>query len=177
VSRPAPRRVWRTLVAAICGTALGAPAHLAGAGVPDPATLVGALVLTALATWPMSAREQGFLTIGALQLGAQQLVHLALSTGGGHEHTGALPYDLMVLGHLLAGLLTALVLAEAERRVWTGARALAARVRRWWRGLGGPVTAAPPRRARRPLIAPAAGWRRQPLWHAVVRRGPPLGAR
>ncbi len=185
-----PTRGWLRLTRAatttVAGLGLAVGAHKVGGGALPGAT--GCAVLAAgtfLACWACTFRRLGRISIAVL-LGLLQLAaHLGLmaasppmapssamvmpghsATGGmSHGHTGAGGW--MVLAHVVATALTALVLNHGERAVWSVARM----VRRLLRGTGDGSPG-------RIVVAEPAAWvvRLVRVGHAlggVGRRGPP----
>jgi hypothetical protein len=139
------RAQFRLARAAVVGGTtvfLAAAAHVVGGGaLPDPLVVVGILVLTLVPTIALAGRKIS--AVGMLgMLGAGQLglhvsfdalsvsaasapppsashVHVltALSTPSASEHLHA-DSALMLVGHILATVATALVLARGEQALW-----------------------------------------------------------
>jgi hypothetical protein len=124
-----PSRAWRTAVAVSVATAIGAIGHLLAGGSLSVGALAVALAAAAVPAWLSSGRECSWARIAALQIGNQQLVHVALSfaTAAGigepvvaepmphdvmpHDRMphDVVPHDRMPPAHVLAGLITAVV--------------------------------------------------------------------
>ncbi|WP_406639938.1 hypothetical protein [Amycolatopsis sp. WGS_07] len=102
---------------ALSSASLAVTAHAAAdGGLPDPALT---LLLTGLLGWTATAlagRARGPLGTVAVLGGGQLVMHLVLTTLGGHDPSGAAPSDgwAMTAAHAVATLLTALVLARAD---------------------------------------------------------------
>jgi hypothetical protein len=173
-----PSRPLRAALAATVATACGALGHMIGGGTLSAAVLALAWGAAAIPAWLLTGRERSWAWIAGLQVGTQLLVHTALSAttahAAGHHH--AIPPEVMFCAHVVAGLLTAVALRVGERRLWAGARRLAARMARWRHRLTDPPAGPfpPP-----PLLVPAPGpaprFSGGLLRHVVVRRGPPPG--
>jgi len=123
VRRPAVLGATRGLLLAVSAGALSVTAHrIADGGLPDPAMTV---LLTGLFGWTAAAlarKARGPLaTIGLL--GAAQLVmHLLLTTLAGHHDMYATPGPTglgMTAAHVIATVLTALLLARADTMLLT----------------------------------------------------------
>jgi hypothetical protein len=189
-----PSRSLRTAVAVSVATAIGATGHLLAGGSLSLGVLAVALAAATVPAWLSSGRERGWAWIAALQIGNQQLVHVARSSAAGlgeptmatHDlmraHvlaepvTAVVPHDLlMLLAHVLAGLVTAVALRAGERSMWAQVRRFAARVRRRWRRLTDPRPISPPCAASSIAVMPDHSPRphQRLLRHAVVLRGPP----
>jgi hypothetical protein len=188
-----PSRPLRTAVAVSVATAIGAVGHLLAGGSLSPGALAVALGAAIVPAWLSSDRERSWAWIAVLQVGNQQIVHVALSAAGTGEPIMAahalmpahalagpaaavFPHDLpMLLAHVLAGLITAVALRAGERSMWTEVRRFAARVRRRLRQLIDLAPASPPRAASSIAVRPDHGFRprQRLLRHSVVLRGPP----
>ncbi|MFD2471566.1 hypothetical protein [Amycolatopsis silviterrae] len=102
---------------ALSSASLAVTAHAAAdGGLPDPALT---LLLTGLLGWTATAlagRARGPLGTIAVLGGGQLVMHLVLTTLGGHDPSGSAPADgwAMTAAHAVATLLTALVLARAD---------------------------------------------------------------
>lgn len=184
-------RLLRAVVVASSTVLLAAGAHLAGGGsLPDALVVVGVLALVTLSVMALAGRRISLPAMLAL-LGAGQFgLHNAfeiltesassapvLSMNAGHAHMlgmvspqGPAPMAMdspsMLLGHVLATVVTALLLARGEAAVW----ALLAWLRPLVRLL---IAASPPPRPAVPAFAQNAlshTWRSLRL---PERRGPP----
>jgi hypothetical protein len=173
----------RAAVVALSASGLGLLGHLAAGGAAPPA---GQLVLAVLAVLVvsrvLSVRRWTVGPLVAVLLGSQALFHIAFSgsAAAGHVHggqhvAGGTPMPghsgpLMLVGHSVAALLTALLLRRGED--WL--ESLVALVTRAWRVVRAaaeePVAAAPARAVTRSGDVPAL---LHLLEHAVARRGPP----
>ncbi|MDN5933493.1 MAG: hypothetical protein L0I24_20910 [Pseudonocardia sp.] len=170
----APSRALRSGVAAGTATVFGAAGHVLAGGTATVPVLVAAFAAAVLPAWVLSAREQSWIGIAALQVGTQQAVHMALSTAGpAAAGAGLVPHGLMFHVHVVAGLIVAAVLWLGERRLWTAARRWAGRMARWGRRLttGGPARASHPPRV--PNVMAAAVACARLLRHVRALRGPP----
>lgn len=192
-----PSRTLRAAVAVSVATVIGAIGHLLAGGSLSLGALAMAVGAATVPAWLSSGRERSWAWIAALQIGNQQLVHLALSSAAAgigepvmvepapHDlmpaHvvaglvTAVVPHDLMLPAHILAGLVTAVALRAGERRMWAEVRRIAARVRRRWRRLTDPPSISPPCAASSIAVMPDHSPRphERLLRHAVVLRGPP----
>jgi hypothetical protein len=195
---PAPFRMLRTAAVAGPVLSLAASAHLLGGGVLPPAPVLGAcLALVVLCTVVLTGRKMAAPALAGILLAGQGILHAAFTVlsvsarpaavpaihvHGGPPGVPSLPaepvphghlatdFEPQMLGlHIVATLVTALLLAKGEAALW----ALAA----WLRPLRGiaavpflfPAAVAVPV----PRRAMARRWRvlrRQPL------RGPPAAA-
>jgi hypothetical protein len=171
-----PRRLLRSGVAASVAGALGVSGHVMAGGSIRFWAVVGAGAVAAAVVWVCAGRERDTWTIAALQVRLQLFVHTVLATGAVPAVGGVVPHDLMLHAHVVAGLLTAVVLRAGERRTWAAARRIAARIASWClRVTGGPM-----RRSAGPVFAPAPALRvvarHRLLRHTLVLRGPPTAA-
>lgn len=124
-------RALRGAGLAITAASLSVAAHAAAGGsLPDPVTTAIVTALLVGAGTALADRRRGpFTIVGALGL-TQLTLHLFLQLSGSHQgHQGhhGLPFDpaVMVAGHLLAAVVTGLVLARAEQALFVVARVLA----------------------------------------------------
>ncbi|MGQ0839929.1 hypothetical protein [Actinokineospora sp.] len=177
VTPPRAFRVQRGCLLGLSSAALAVAAHgMAGGGVPDTAVTV---VLTVLVGWAGTAVADrrhdtwSMLTLlGVSQLSLHVLLTDIASTHPGHGAGAAVDGDLMLVTHVLATVLTAVLLTKASVALGVLASALTGLVRALvWTPV--PVATTP-----RP--APVEVFRGHLL--AVVfrqvcgRRGPPLGS-
>lgn len=176
-------RSVRAAVVALSASGLALLGHLAAGGAAPPA---GQLLLAVLAVLVvsrvLSVRRWTVGPLVAVLLGSQALFHIAFSgsAAAGHVHGGqhvaggspmpGHPGPLMLVGHSVAALLTALLLRRGED--WL--ESLVTLVTRAWRVMRAaaeePVAAAPARAVTRSGDVPAL---LHLLEHAVARRGPP----
>lgn len=110
-----PVRLLRTCTASFVGLALALTGHRIGGGeLASPAVNLAVLSIVAAAAWLLSNRR---LTVGqiiGLLLIAQIMVHLGCLVG-----TTSTPFGpAMIVGHLIATLVTAVVLSRGEHVVW-----------------------------------------------------------
>ena len=173
----------RAAVVGLSASGLALLGHLAAGGTTPP---LGPLVLLVLAvlvvSLALSARRWTVGPLLAVVLGSQALFHVAFSgAGAGHVHGGhhlggqsampGHPWLLMLVGHGVAALMTALLLRRGEDWLW-GLVALLARA---WRVVR--VAAPEPVSAHRTRVMSRSGDVRVALdllEHAVARRGPPV---
>jgi hypothetical protein len=181
----APVGVLRSVRAAVVGlsaSGLALLGHLAAGGTsPPPGQLVLVVLAVLVVSRALSARRWTIGPLLAVLLGSQALFHVAFSgAGAGHVHGGqkvagesAMPGHsgvLMLVGHGVAALLTALLLRRGEDWLW-GLVALLARAWRVVRvAAEEPVAAARSRAMPRSSDVPAV---LDLLEHAVAPRGPP----
>ncbi|CAL99428.1 hypothetical protein A8924_0460 [Saccharopolyspora erythraea NRRL 2338] len=123
-------RVLRGAGLAITSASLSVAAHMtSGGSLPDPGTTALITALLSGAGVALAGRRRGLPSIvGALAV-AQLALHVFLQLAGSHQGTpGHLvaPFDPvgMSAGHALAALLTAVLLARAERALFVIARLL-----------------------------------------------------
>jgi hypothetical protein len=177
--------VLRSVRAAVVGLSASGLALLGHLGAGGTALPPGQLVLAVLAvlvvSLTLSARRWTVGPLLALLLGSQALFHVAFSGvdaahvhGGQHEMSESAmpghPWLLMLVGHGVAALLTALLLRRGEDWLW----GLVALLTRAWRvarvaaqqPVGGPRTRAMSRSGDVRVVLGL-------LEHAVARRGPP----
>jgi hypothetical protein len=151
-------------------------AHVVGGGSAPDTVLT--LLLTVLLAWAgitLAGRRRSATAIGAALAGSQLALHVLFTGLGGHQHgrgslLAAAHPAAMTAAHVLATVLTALVLAKAESAVFAAAAALAALLPR---RVSPPPVRTPPRAAPGPCIAP------RPvldvlLRTVIARRGPPV---
>ena len=175
-------RSVRAAVVGLSASGLALLGHLAAGGTaPPPEQLVLAVLAVLVVSLALSARRWTIGPLLAVLLGSQALFHVAFSgAGAAHVHGGqhemsasgmpAHSWLLMLLGHGVAALLTALLLRRGEDWLW-GLVALLARAWRVVRVAAEERVAAPCTRAIfRPGDLPAV---LDLLEHAVARRGPP----
>jgi hypothetical protein len=176
--------VLRTVRAAVVGLtaiSLALLGHVAAGGpAPAPGPLLLVVLVVLLVSSGLSGKRWTTGPLLAVLLGSQALFHVAFGGAGAHAHggqhlaagsaTSGHPALLMLVGHTVAALLTALLLRRGED--WLcGVVALLARA---WRAAR--IAAAQPVAA-----APGAAWclARDTsaalglLEHVVARRGPP----
>ncbi|MTD15687.1 hypothetical protein GIS00_17270 [Nakamurella sp. YIM 132087] len=115
-ARQSPWRVPRAVVFAGSSALLATAGHqAAGGGLPDPAvTVVVGAALVPMAVGLADRRRSALSVTGAL-LAAQVLFHLLFSASAHHGSGDGWPSGRMVVFHLLAALLTGLVLTAADR--------------------------------------------------------------
>jgi hypothetical protein len=172
----------RAAVVGLSASGLALLGHLAAGGTaPPPGQLVLAVLALLVVSLALSARRWTVGPLLAVLLGSQALFHVAFSgAGSAHVHGGqhvmsasampGHPWLLMLVGHGLAALLTALLLRRGEDWLLD----LVALLARAWRVAC--VVAEEPARARRTRALPWSGDVRvvlDLLEHAVARRGPP----
>jgi hypothetical protein len=151
-------------------------AHTLGGGPPPDTTL--AVLLTVLLAWAgtsLASRRRSATAIGAALAGSQLALHVLFTGLGGHQHgqaslLAAAHPAAMTGAHVLATVLTAVVLAKAESAVFAAAAALAGLLPR---RVSPPPVRTPPRPAPVSSIAP------RPvldvlLRTVIARRGPPV---
>ena len=127
--RPEAPRAVRGAVFAVVAVWLAAMAHAsAGGALPDPAVMVTAGGLLAFAAAGAARKIRRLPEIGGALLTAQVLLHLLFAVAG-HHGGAALPVGSMLVAHVVAAAVSAVVMAGAE--------AAAARVRRGYRRLLG----------------------------------------
>ena len=172
----------RAEVVGLSASGLALLGHLAARGpTPPPGQLVLVVLAVLLVSLALSVRRWTVGPLLAVLLGSQVLFHVAFSgAGAGHIHGGqhvaggsampGHPWLLMLVGHGVAALLTALLLRRGEDWLWGLVELLA----RAWRvvrvAAGEPVAASHTRAMSRSGDLPAVLAR---LEHAVARRGPP----
>jgi hypothetical protein len=175
-------RTVRAAVVGLSASGLALLGHLAAGGTaPPPGQLALAVLAVLVVSLALSARRWTIGPLLAVLLGSQALFHVAFSgAGAAHVHGGqhgssasampGHPWLLMLVGHLVAALLTALLLRRGEDWLW-GLVALLARVVRVMRLAAEEPVADPSTRA-----MSRSGHVRAVLdllEHAVARRGPP----
>jgi hypothetical protein len=174
-------RSVRAAVVGLSASGLALLGHLAAGGTaPPPGQLVLVILAVLVVSLALSARRWTVGPLLAVLLGSQALFHVAFSgAGAAHVHGGqhvsesAMPGHpglLMLVGHGVAALLTALLLRRGEDWLW-GLVALLARA---WRVVR--VAAEEPVGAPRTRAMSRSGDVRAVLHlleHAVARRGPP----
>jgi hypothetical protein len=172
----------RAAVVGLSASGLALLGHLAAGGTtPAPGQLVLVVLAVLVVSLTLSARRWTVGPLLAVLLGSQALFHVAFSSAGAaHVHGGqhvavassmpGHPGLLMLVGHGVAALLTALLLRRGEDWLW-GLVALLARACRVVR-----VAAEEPVAAAHSRAMPRSGDVRATLdllEHAVARRGPP----
>jgi hypothetical protein len=167
-----PVSPWRWARAWVLGgsaVALSAGGHMLGGGHLEPVLLVLLVALASLAAYGWLRSERGLLAIIAAVTVVQAVTHVIL--GAGHTHSSS---SAMLAGHLLAGLLLAVLLRSGESRIFAAAR------RRYlqWQiavrcALAGLVA---PRGARPQLVADSAATLTSRFHTPVQGRGPPAAA-
>ena len=175
-------RMVRAAVVGLSAIGLALLGHLAAGGTaPPPGQLVLVVLAVLVVSLALSARRWTVGPLLAVLLGSQALFHVAFSGAGvAHVHGGqhlpngsAMPGHpglVMLVGHSVAALLTALLLRRGEDWLW-GLLALLARAWRVVRAAAeGPVAVARSRAMSRSGDVLAV---LDLLEHAVVRRGPP----
>jgi hypothetical protein len=175
-------RSVRAAVVGLSASGLALLGHLAAGGTaPPPGQLVLAVLAVLVVSRALSARRWTVGPLLAVLLGSQALFHVAFSgVGAAHVHGGqhvmsasampGHPWLLMLVGHGVAALLTALLLRRGED--WL--RGLVALLTRAWRVVR--VAAEEPLGAHRTRAMSRLGDVRlvlDLLEHAVARRGPP----
>jgi hypothetical protein len=175
-------RSVRAAVVGLSASGLALLGHFAAGGTaPPPGQLVLVVLAVLVVSLALSARRWTVGPLLAVLLGSQALFHVAFSgAGGGHVH-GAQhvagestipghPEVLMLVGHGVAALLTALLLRRGEDWLW-GLGALLARAWRILRVAADEPVAGDGSRAmsRSGDVAAVLDL----LEHAVARRGPP----
>jgi hypothetical protein len=170
----------RAAVVGLSATGLALLGHLAAGGTAPPAGQLALVTCGVLvASLALSVRRWTLGPLLAVLLGSQALFHVAFG-GAGHAHGGqhmagdsAMPGHsglLMLIGHGVAALLTALLLRRGEDWLW-GLLGLLARAWRAGRvAAEEPVAAAPSMALSRSDAVPGL---LDLLEHAVARRGPP----
>jgi hypothetical protein len=175
-------RSVRAAVVGLSASGLALLGHLAAGGTtPPPGQLALAVLAVLVVSLAMSARRWTVGPLLAVLLGSQVLFHVAFSgAGAAHVHGGqhltsesampGHPWLLMLVGHGVAALLTALLLRRGEDWLW-GLVALLARAWRVVRvaaeeALGAPRTRTMSRSGDVRAVLDL-------LEHAVARRGPP----
>ena len=172
----------RAAVVGLSASGLALLGHLAAGGTtPSLGPLVLLVLAVLVVSLALSARRWTVGPLLAVLLGSQALFHVAFSgAGAGHVHGGhhlagqstmpGHPWLLMLVGHGVAALLTALLLQRGEAWLWGLVELLA----RAWRVVRVaavvPVAAAGQRAMSRSGDVPAV---LALLEHAVARRGPP----
>ena len=175
-------RAVRAAVVGLSASGLALLGHLAAGGTaPPPGQLVLAVLAVLVVSLAQSARRWTVGPLLAVLLGSQALFHVAFSGAGAAQvHRGqhqmsasampGHPWLLMLVGHGVAALLTALLLRRGEDWLW----GLVALLTRAWRVLR--VAAEQPVGAHRTRAKSRSGGVRvvlDLLEHAVARRGPP----
>ena len=175
-------RSVRAAVVGLSASGLALLGHLAAGGTaPPPGQLVLAVVAVLVVSLALSARRWTIGPLLAVLLGSQALFHVAFSgPGATHVHGGqhmagasampGHPWLLMLVGHGVAALLTALLLRRGEDWLW----GLVALLTRAWRVVR--VAAEEPLGAHRARAMSRSGDVRlvlDLLEHVVARRGPP----
>ncbi|MFE3174549.1 hypothetical protein ACFXPA_44270 [Amycolatopsis sp. NPDC059090] len=162
---------------ALSSASLAVTAHAAAdGGLPDPALT---LLLTGLLGWTATAlagRARGPLATIAVLGGGQLVMHLVLTTLGGHDPSGAAAAPdgwAMTAAHAVATLLTALVLARADAMLLAVLRVVRVILPLLIRPLPVPVAAAG---IARPRAAGAVPLLSVELRRVRGRRGPPEGS-
>jgi hypothetical protein len=175
-------RSVRAAVVGLSASGLALLGHLAAGGTaPPPGQLVLAVLAVLVVSLALSARRWTIGPLLAVLLGSQTLFHVAFSgAGAAHVHGGqhvagassmpGHPWLLMLVGHGVAALLTALLLRRGEDWLW----GLAALLSRAWRvvrvaseeQVAAPLSRAMSRRGNMRAVLDM-------LEHAVARRGPP----
>lgn len=174
-------RVVRGVGLAVCCAALGVTGHaLAGGQLPAPGPTVVCTVLLAMAGIALADRRRGLPAIASTVGGTQVGLHFLLNalTLGHTSHTApvspVLPAGPVVMAsvHVAATIITVLLLAGAERSIFTLTRVLGWLLRRI------PVRPAGPRASGPllllPVVTATAGELRLLLCRMHGRRGPPV---
>jgi len=107
-------RAWALGASAV---ALSAGGHMLGGGHMEPVLLALLVALASLAAYGWLRTERGLLAIIAAVTVVQAATHVIL--GAGHTHSSS---SAMLAGHLLAGLVLAVVLRTGEARIFAAAR-------------------------------------------------------
>lgn len=97
--------------------AMSAGGHVAGGGHAEPVLLLLLVAAAALAAHGWLRSERGLLAIVSAVAVAQLATHLVLAAGHAHSVSSA-----MTAGHVLAGLLLAVLLRHGESRLYAAAR-------------------------------------------------------
>jgi len=175
-------RSVRAAVVGLSASGLALLGHLAAGGTaPPPGQLVLAVVAVLVVSLALSARRWTIGPLLAVLLGSQAVFHVAFSgAGAAHVHGGqhmpgasampGHPWLLMLVGHGVAALLTALLLRRGEDWLW----GLVALLTRAWRVVR--VASEEPLGAHRARAMSRSGDVRlvlDLLEHVVARRGPP----
>jgi hypothetical protein len=175
-------RAVRAAVVGLSASGLALLGHLAAGGrVPPPGQLVLVVLAVLVVSLALSVRRWTIGPLLAVLLGSQALFHVAFSgAGAAHVHGGqhemsmsampGHPWLLMLVGHGVAALLTALLLRRGEDWLW----GLVALLTRAWRVVR--VATGEPLGAHRARAISRSGDVRLVLAlleHAVARRGPP----
>ncbi|MBW4719521.1 hypothetical protein [Saccharothrix obliqua] len=126
--RPAPTRLARAALLAVTSTALSVAAHgVAGGGFTEFAPALPLTALVALAGTALAERGRSpwtvLATLGVAQLGQHTLLNLGNHAAGHPEP--ALGPVAMTAAHVVAALLTGLLLARADRALTALATAVA----------------------------------------------------
>ncbi len=169
---PGSLRLFRGAVLTSAMLALTTAVHTQVHGaLPSIGTLVMITPLVLVLSTLFLGRQRGYGLLIAYSVGTQALLHTLLTVGAGHgsHHDSLLPSTPMLLGHLGAAMLTALVLARGEavlnrwvellRTALFRGFTLSLPVRPAHRGLFGEV---------RTILTS------YDLDHAIHRRGPPI---
>ncbi len=115
-----PVSPWRWVRAWALGgsaVALSASGHMLGGGHTEPVLLALLVALAALAAYGWLRTERGLVAIAAAVTVMQTATHLIL--GAGHTHSSS---SAMLAGHVVAGLLLAILLRSGESRIFAAAR-------------------------------------------------------
>jgi hypothetical protein len=173
--------VARSAVVALSAIGLALLGHLIGGGAtPGQGALTMPVLVVLLVSYGLSGRRWTIGPLVAVLLGAQVLFHVVFA-GATHSHhatfasAGAMatghPALPMVVGHIAAAMVTALLLRRGEDWLWD----LVALLARAWRAariaVARPVDAARGLAGSLPGELPAT---LDLLEHAVARRGPPV---
>lgn len=173
----------RAAVVGLSASGLALLCHVAAGGTAPPAGQLGLAILSVLVvSRALSVRRWTVGPLLAVLLGSQALFHVAFSGAGAAMHVHGGPHvaggspmpghsgPLMLVGHSVAALLTALLLRRGEDWLWS----LVALLARAWRVVRAaaeePMTAARTRAMSRSGDVPPL---LDLLEHAVARRGPP----
>jgi hypothetical protein len=117
-------RVVRGTAVGTTAMSLAAAGHVAGGGSLPPATAAILLGLTVAGSVALSGRRWTFSALATVLLGVQLVCHVALAgpataanlTNHSHAAHGATPS--MLIAHVLAALVTAVVLRRGESWCW-----------------------------------------------------------
>jgi hypothetical protein len=176
-------RAARTLLVAVPSVTLSAAAHAATGGCITAVGVLLTAVVVGLSTWTQVSRERSVVFLLAWLTLGQVVGHGLFELGcHGPAHAAAATGPQMVTLHGASVLLSALILAVGESRVWRLARALSAlpvRLRHVAAHLARLETPRLPVLPSRPATSrPPFRWQKS-LWCSPrpVRRGPPVALR
>ena len=159
-----PLRVVRSIAAALTCVVVAASGHHAAGGALPPRAVLAVFAGAAVVAGLLSARRMTPSQLLGLLVLCQVGVHLTTSPGDMAMGT------TMIVGHVVATVVSALALARGERFVWELARRLGLRVLPVLRA----IAIMAPRRPPAAVIAPHSR-RDVRLAHSRWLRGPPVG--